>query len=533
MIKRLQMTTWTVWAVAAVAASLAVGCIENRASNRAEGDDCRSSAECAPGLACVGLTCVPNPPAEFSDGPGGADFAEPITPRDAGFNDPDLPPPRDVPRPEDDTIEPPDDVVDPPTDVPDRPDGPLCTPGERECATNREIRICNSDGDGFTTEVCAAPDFCAGGACEARETCEDRDGDGFTAGFGCPGGSEDCNDDNPTVFPGAGERCDGLDNDCDRRVDEDTQRRCASACGTGFEVCVEGRFAECTARQPSPEVCGNRLDDNCDGEVDEGCEGCEPGSCPRGLLCVDDECREVPDDECLFQNQPCNAFRTEGNFEFICIDFGGGSGGSDGICMGRCDPFARDPDDTCPEPNSVCAFEIDQGEAVCLRECDPVRQQGCFESQGCFPLGERGGCVPTGDGEQGEPCDIEAGIFDQCEAGLLCTEIDQFGPTCERLCSPFSSVEDRPEICGDGTACFAFEPDIGLCLDSLEQEEGSECANFAQGTMCSTDVICAPVGRRESQCQRLCRFENGREDCINGGRCRESRLGLEGVGVCR
>ena len=40
----------------------------------------------------------------------------------------------------------------------------------------------------------------------------DQDGDGF---------SDDCDDNNPDVFPGATEFCDGLDNDCDNQVDED------------------------------------------------------------------------------------------------------------------------------------------------------------------------------------------------------------------------------------------------------------------------------------------------------------------------
>lgn len=42
----------------------------------------------------------------------------------------------------------------------------------------------------------------------------DADGDGYTSDV-------DCDDNDPTVYPGATEVCDGLDNDCDEDVDED------------------------------------------------------------------------------------------------------------------------------------------------------------------------------------------------------------------------------------------------------------------------------------------------------------------------
>ena len=43
---------------------------------------------------------------------------------------------------------------------------------------------------------------------------DDADGDGFDA-------TEDCDDADPDVFPGADERCNGVDDDCDGEVDED------------------------------------------------------------------------------------------------------------------------------------------------------------------------------------------------------------------------------------------------------------------------------------------------------------------------
>jgi len=111
----------------------------------------------------------------------------------------------------------------------------------------------------------------------------DADADGFPK-------SEDCDDENDQVYPGAVERCDGIDNDCDEAVDEAdaadalTWYEDADADGFGNGVvsltaCAqpEGYVSDGTdcddssdARYPGAEEYCDGTDTDCDGTADEG-----------------------------------------------------------------------------------------------------------------------------------------------------------------------------------------------------------------------------------------------------------------------
>ncbi len=115
----------------------------------------------------------------------------------------------------------------------------------------------------------------------------DADGDGFDDIGAC--GGTDCDDTDPTVFPGAPETCNGVDDDCDGTIDEDDAIDASiwyadtDADGYGDALTTD---TECTqpsgyvadntdcddtdaAIHPSAtEVC-NGVDDDCDGAIDE------------------------------------------------------------------------------------------------------------------------------------------------------------------------------------------------------------------------------------------------------------------------
>lgn len=101
----------------------------------------------------------------------------------------------------------------------------------------------------------------------------DFDGDGFSVNGG------DCNDSNDTIYPGAPEICDGMDNDCSEATGIDVGSECYDDDGDGYcEVppCMNTANTEVdcddtsTSVSPGGDEVLNGVDDDCDGFTDEG-----------------------------------------------------------------------------------------------------------------------------------------------------------------------------------------------------------------------------------------------------------------------
>lgn len=107
----------------------------------------------------------------------------------------------------------------------------------------------------------------------------DEDNDGFMI---C---ENDCNDDDPSINSNATEICDYIDNNCDGNTDEDFPdlgETCGIGACAGIFICnLVGTDTECNGNSPATEVCDNNIDDDCDGISD-----CDDPDCADDPYCT-------------------------------------------------------------------------------------------------------------------------------------------------------------------------------------------------------------------------------------------------------
>ncbi len=160
-------------------------------------------------------------------------------------------------------------------------------------------KSCKVDQDCAADGIVCLSGFCAPKPptpeCIAGQTRQCYSGPPGTQGVGvCKVGTQSCKDGKwETTCTGEvkpqPETCDGADNDCNGKIDEidacqkgeckdGEERPCGSAavgiCKPGKQVCSGKQWGACQGGiDPQPqEICDNKLDDNCNGQADEGCE---------------------------------------------------------------------------------------------------------------------------------------------------------------------------------------------------------------------------------------------------------------------
>ena len=146
------------------------------------------------------------------------------------------------------------------------------------------VSLCDGDCDDNNpnifpgnTEYCDGLDNdCVGGANYPGGEI-DSDGDGYRI---CNG---DCDDNNASVNPGASEIEDGIDNNCDGNIDECIPGAIKTVpCGCNGYMNVicnsDGEWiplSSCLDESPITEICGDGIDNDCDGLTDNEDPDCE------------------------------------------------------------------------------------------------------------------------------------------------------------------------------------------------------------------------------------------------------------------
>jgi len=421
--------------------------------------------------------------------------------------------------------------------------------GDGECSPCRvlgeDVDTCGADCCEASPEACnGLDDDCDGDTDEGDAIgCTryylDADGDGLglwsdvrclcgpAAGFTARA-LGDCDDDDDATGGGGAEQCNGVDDDCDGETDEgfDLGATCAAPGG----ACFVGRVA-------------------CDGPGATRCVDAAPAS--QGTLCAALGC----EDGAIRPPATCDgAGACVGLPTIDCRGYAcqrDGAGHATGRCLTTC---GGDAD--CA-PGWGCGLEgaCEEGAATCAGDPAIVVGVSCRPSPtscaaGAWACDEAGDpvCAVVGDAPAGIVCGPA-----RCDAGGYALEARCDG---QGACQSGATVSCRGHVCDDATGCGATCDASGGCVAGSFCFEGACVPTRVTGAGCVGDAMCTSghcvdgvccQTACDGACQRcgaggVCAFASAGADpdddcgpcgtCSEVGTCTDARAGTDPKGAC-
>jgi RHS repeat-associated protein len=371
--------------------------------------------------------------------------------------------------------------------------GACATTGTRTCSGGMVVTSCTEGSGSDTDPICnGIDDDCDGRVDEEHEAQETTCGVGACASQGrtsCINGAE-INSCTPGESAGSDASCDGIDSDCDGLVDEGyvsvpTQCGAGQCARPGNTRCVQGMVQNsCSPGSPAADDAScNGSDDDCDGRNDENyvarsvscgagacaalgtttcTDGSETASCTPGTASsndtscngIDDNCNGAVDEDYASVETSCGLGACRSTGTTSCA-----AGATIDSCLAG-QPAVHD--DTCNDVDDDCDGVFDEEFAGHVTSCGV------------------GAC-----GSAGATSCVRGVIIDSCSAGLPGTN----DTSCNGIDDDCDSSTDEAFV-SETITCGA-----GACAASgtTSCTQGQVVSSCTPGTAASNDSVCNAI----------------------------------------